>query len=744
MPEIASVAVEEANLLFDKPYSYLIPAKWEREVFPGRRVRVPFGPQNRLREAVVLGVEEREDTGKLKTVAALESEDNSFDGEMLGLALWLRRRSYCPLYEVFRAMMPAAVASKDKTVRFVKLSGDVPGNGGEKRPRLGEKTKKALELLESGPRSAREIEYLTGVSGDSLRNLAKKGVVVFFEEAPQPKSSEEKEPPRAEIPDLPLAPKQEEIFASLREKAFSGKASAALLYGVTGSGKTHIYIRLITEVLRAGKRALLLVPEIALTPQMIERFYAVFGDRVATLHSALSDGERKREWMRIRQGEADVVIGTRSAVFAPIPADKLGLIIIDEEHESSYKSESSPRYHARDVAKYRAAKAGILLLLGSATPSLESEYLAQKGEYALYELEERYNNRSLAEVTVVDRKDDLRGGNVNAVGSFLAEEIRKNKERGEQTILFLNRRGRNRRLICTDCGSSVECPHCSSPMSYHATSRKLHCHICGYSASPPLACPSCGESHLMLDKAGTQKIEEEIEELCPGVSYLRMDADSTGTRFAHSAILQKFREEKIDVLIGTQMITKGLDFPNVTLVGVLDADMSLYSPDFRAAERTFSLLTQVVGRSGRGEKKGRAVIQTYSPKNAVLLAAERQDYKGFYESEIAMRRALFLPPFSSILQFLLSGEDEGRTDRAAHRFARRIRETLGKEQTVILGPAPAVVYKANNRFRWTITVRSGDLRPLRRTVEGLQSEFLKERENRDVLLTVDENPCDMP
>ena len=618
--------------------------------------------------------------------------------------------------------------------------GSTPEKAGN---RWGEKTRKALALLEEGPRSVRETEYLTGVSAVSLKTLAKRGLVTIYEEVP--KTEDGKVPHRrAEIPEIPLTPNQEEIYHSLREKAFRGEGSFALLYGVTGSGKTHIYIKLIADVIRSGKSALLLVPEIALTPQMIERFYAVFGDRVATLHSALSDGERRREWLRIRHGEADVVIGTRSAVFAPVPEGSLGIIIIDEEHESSYKSESSPRYHARDVAKYRASKAGILLLLGSATPSMESEYLARSGEYAYYELAERYQNRSLAEVTIVDRKEDLRRGNENAVGSFLAGEIRKTKERGEQTILFLNRRGRNRRLFCTDCGASVECPHCSSPMSYHSTSRRLHCHICGYTAAPPGTCPACGGSHLMLDRAGTQKIEEEIEALIPGATYLRMDADTTGSRYAHTEILSKFRDEKIDVLIGTQMITKGLDFPNVTLVGVLDADMSLYSPDFHAAERTFSLLTQVVGRSGRGEKKGRAVIQTYSPQNAVLLAAEKQDYRSFYESEIALRKALFLPPFSSILLFLLSGEDEESAQRASERFARRLRGACREADAEILGPAPAVVYKANNRYRWTITVRTADLRPLRRIAEGLQSEFLKQKENKDILLIVDENPCDVP
>ena len=743
MPEIASVSVEEANLLFDKPYSYLIPPELASEVKPGRRVMVPFGRGNRLREGVVLGVggEAGVDRDKLKPIAMLGSEEVSFDGSMLKLALWLRRRTYCPLYEVFRAMIPAAVSGKDKTVRFVKLAdAGAPLRAGN---RLGEKARKALALLEEGPRSVRETEYLTGVSEPTVRRLARKGILTLYEEVPK---GEERKPEkrRAAVPGIPLAPKQEEIYRSLREKAFQGEGSFALLYGVTGSGKTHIYIKLIADVIGSGKSALLLVPEIALTPQMIERFYAVFGDRVATLHSALSDGERRREWLRIRRGEADVVIGTRSAVFAPIPEESLGIIIIDEEHESSYKSESSPRYHARDVAKYRASKAGVLLLLGSATPSMESEYLARTGEYALYELTERYQNRSLAEVTIVDRKEDLRRGNENAVGSFLAEEIRKTRSRGEQTILFLNRRGRNRRLICTDCGASVECPHCSSPMSYHATSRRLHCHICGHTCPPPGACPACGGSHLMLDKAGTQKIEEEIEVLIPGASYLRMDADTTGSRYAHTEILTKFRDEKIDVLIGTQMITKGLDFPNVTLVGVLDADMSLYSPDFHAAERTFSLLTQVVGRSGRGEKKGRAVIQTYSPQNAVLLAAERQDYKSFYDSEIALRRALFLPPFSSILLFLLSGEDEEKAERAAQRFARRLRGALREENAEILGPAPAIVYKANNRFRWTLTVRTADLRPLRRIAEGLQSEFLMQKENRDILLTVDENPCDVP
>ncbi len=739
MHKTASLAVAAANLCFDKPYSYLMSPEIERSARVGMRVKVPFGKANRPTEGIIIGFSEVEDARGYKYIKELENEESAVDEEMLRLAFWLRKRCYCPLYDVLRAMVPAAVTKGEKPLIYASLVKSEEETEAllEANHRFGEKKKAAVRLLYTGKKTAREVEYLTGAKSADLKALEKAGYLVLSEERPIREGvSIERKP----IPEENLSPSQEEVYRELHSMAFSGRSCFALLHGITGSGKTHVYIRLITDVLKAGKSALLLVPEIALTPQMIERFYKVFGERIACLHSGLSDGERRREWLRVKYKEADVVIGTRSAIFAPIKNEDLGIIIIDEEHEYSYKSESSPRYHARDAAKFRSTMANVLLLLGSATPSIESEYLASTGAMRKFELRERYHNASLAACEIIDRKEDLRNGNDNAIGSVLAAYLRENKEKGEQSILFINRRGRNRRLICTDCGESVECPNCSSAMSYHAAGRRLVCHICGHMESPPDKCPHCGGVHLMLDKAGTQKIEEEIASLVPGATCIRMDADTTGSGHGHAAILERFREEKIDVLVGTQMITKGLDFPNVTLVGVLDADMSLYANDFRAGERTFSLLTQVVGRAGRGEKKGRAVIQTYSPTNSVLLAAAAQDYDAFYAEEIRLREALTLPPFENILSFQISGMNEEQTARGAEAFSKLVASRVIGKEDHLLGPVPSAIYKANNRFRWSLTVKSENLAPLRDKAEAAICAFLTESANKDLILTADENP----
>ncbi|MBQ2749514.1 MAG: primosomal protein N' [Clostridia bacterium] len=738
MRKTALCAVAAANILFDKPYSYFMTPEVEQKAAVGMRVKVPFGHGNRKTEGVIIGFSTASADEPYKFVTSIEGEASAIHPDLLKLAMWLRKRCYCPLYDVLRSMVPSAVSVEEKPTIFVSLA--VGKNEAkdklEKDKRLGEKSRNAVEILMSGRKTQQDLLYLSGISLASLRTLEKKGYVILSsEDSYQP--TQKREPT-----ETALTPAQNEVYTSLRDMMGTGKASCALLHGITGSGKTHIYIKLISDTIRNGKAALLLVPEIALTPQLIQRFYAIFGERVACLHSALTDTDRRREWNRVRRGDADVVVGTRSAVFAPIPNDKLGLIILDEEHEYSYKSENSPRYHAREVAKYRSAKAGILLLLGSATPSVESQYLAETGVIRKFELTERYGNASLAQVEIVDRKEDLRMGNDRAIGSTLANYMAEAIHRKEQCILFINRRGRNRRLLCMECGETVNCEHCTSAMSYHSNTKRLVCHICGYTREVPLICPSCHSSHLMMDKAGTQKIEEEIEELLPGATYIRMDADSTASRMGHTKILEEFRENEIDVLVGTQMITKGLDFENVTLVGVLDADMALYAADFRAAERTFSLLTQVVGRAGRGSKKGKAVIQTFSPQNQVLLAAANQDYEAFYREEIALRETLQLPPFTQVLYFQISGLAEEQVMRSARSFAEQIKFCLdvGDE---LLGPVPSVVYKANNRFRWSLTVKTNHLNQLRDRVEGAMCAFYKEKNNKGVSLIADENPYDV-
>ena len=511
---------------------------------------------------------------------------------------------------------------------------------------------------------------------------------------------------------------------------------------MTGSGKTQIYLRLIQAALDRGEGAIVLVPEIALTPQLLRIFTAHFGDEIALLHSSLRAGERYDEWKRVRDGKARVVIGTRSAVFAPV--QNLGLIVLDEEQEGSYKSENVPRYHAREVAKFRCKQHGALLLLGSATPSVESMYLAQTGVYHLFTLPRRYNQQALPEVVIADLRQELKEGNGELLSAPLCAAIQENLDRGEQTILFLNRRGESRMLSCGECGEVPQCPRCSVYLTYHSANGRLMCHYCGHSEPAPRTCPSCGGT-LHTVGAGTQRLEHALEERFPGVPVLRMDADAVSATHTHEALFDRFQKEKIPILVGTQMVAKGLDFENVTLVGVISADASLYVDDYRAAERTFSLLTQVVGRAGRGSKTGRAIIQTYTPENDVILAAKRQDYDSFYRQEIALRELRGCPPFRDLFVLTASGAEEG----AVLRTCMRLRQTLeswlsrpGSPPVLLLGPAPAAVAKVNNRYRYRLTMSVKNDKTLRTLVGELLRCAMSDSYNRGVSVSADINPLD--
>jgi len=535
-----------------------------------------------------------------------------------------------------------------------------------------------------------------------------------------------------------LNEEQQRAFEGLSALAGSGEASGALLYGVTGSGKTQVYIRLIHEVLNAGRKALVLVPEIILTPQLLRIFTSHFGKKIAVLHSSLRAGERYDEWKRARNGEASVVIGTRSAVFAPL--DNIGLIILDEEQETSYKSENVPRYHARDVAKYRCVQHKALLVLGSATPSVETMYRAEQGGLHLFSLKQRYNRRSLPQVILADMKEELRQGNDTSISSVLREELRLNLERGEQSILFLNRRGASRMVSCGECGEVPECPRCSVKLTYHSANGRLMCHHCGHTQTLPPCCPSCG-GILNFIGVGTQRVQEELETLFPSVEVLRMDTDTVSAAHPHEELLDRFRTKKIPILVGTQMVAKGLDFENVTLVGVVAPDLSLYVDDFRAAERTFSLLTQVVGRAGRGERQGRAVVQTYTPDNDVIRFAARQDYGRFYETEIQLRQLRQHPPFADVIIVTASGLDEG----AVLRCCVRLRHALDAELSRIgrwrtLGPAPASVAKVNNRYRYRLTLTGKNSREARLLIAHLLRAAQQDKENRGVSVYADLDP----
>lgn len=601
-------------------------------------------------------------------------------------------------------------------------------------------------LGEQDGREEDELLNAAAASRTQLKALAGRGMIV-----------EEKVDVWQNLPAAPtrdpadnrLSPAQQAAFDRLAALYRSGEPQAALLYGVTGSGKTRVMLAMIDEVLRGGRQVILLLPEIALTPQSVAIFCAYYGARVAVMHSGLSGGERFETYRRIRAGEADLVIGTRSAVFAPLP--NLGMIILDEEQEHTYKSDHDPKYHARDIARYRCAEHKAMLLLASATPSLESYRKAKEGVYTLIPLTERYGGAVLPTVTVADMREEARGGNTGPIGQALDEALSATLVAGEQAILFLNRRGYHTSLSCRSCGGAITCPNCSVSMTYHKHERHpkggyLVCHWCGTRMDVPETCPSCGSEHLSFMGYGTQQLEEALSRRYPGARVLRMDTDTTSTKLAYDHILGQFRAGEADILLGTQMVTKGHDFPNVTLVGVLLADMSLYVDDFRAAERTFSLLTQVIGRAGRAEKRGRAVIQTNNPDNEVIRLACAQDYPSFYAREEALRRALVFPPFCDVVLLTLTSADEHALMLATDLLRRGLPKIAERQFSdvayVAFGPFEAPVYRVEGRYRMRMVLKCKLNRRSRAFFGELYERFTAKAPAKTVL-TVDYNPTNL-
>ncbi len=630
--------------------------------------------------------------------------------------------------------------SNDKTERMLTLALEP-----EEAMRRTKKGRSAVRadviscLADGSAMSWKDLHYMTGASDAVLRTMVKNGLLQLSKE------KRERTPDYTDIPPAPpvvLSGAQQNVYDELAALAQRGAAAAALLHGVTGSGKTQIYIQLIADAVARGQSAILLVPEIGLTPQMIRTFVGHFGGQVAVLHSALSIGERYDSWNKIREGRAKVVIGTRSAIFAPV--QNLGVLILDEEQDSAYKSEMPPRYHARDLAKYRAVQAKAFLVLGSATPSIESYYGAQQGKYPVFALSERYQGTPLPHVVVSDMRGVLRQGISGSIGPILHEELASNLKNKQQSILFLNRRGNSRTLTCVMCGWMPECPSCSTMLTYHSVNGRAMCHYCGYSIKVTGSCPECGSQHLQAEIPGTQKVEEELQEKFPQARILRMDADTMGARGAYEKLLDTFGNGKADILLGTQMVTKGLDFERVTLVGVLDADQGLYAQDYRARERTFSLITQVVGRAGRRFAKGRAVIQTLQPSHPVILAAARQDYAAFYEMEIATRGALRHPPLEQILVLTASGELEQQVLSALVRLKKRMEGLMEGQfadfQYPILGPAPASVVRVSGRYRYHLMMRCPEGKRRRALISGILREFARDKQNKGIALFADQNP----
>ena len=618
-------------------------------------------------------------------------------------------------------------------------------SGAHKTKLRSEKQKAILALLleKGGETSAYELTHSLSVGGQQFKALIEKGLITLEQRRVWREGFESSAEDKTEVE---LNEEQAAAFDTVKAHLIEGKASAILLHGVTGSGKTSVIIRAIDEALERGKGVIMLLPEIALTPQTLKIFSSRYGKRIALVHSGLSAGERYDSFMKIRSGEADLVVGTRSAIFSPVK--NLGLVIIDEEHETTYKSETSPKYHARDIARWRCVHNDATLLLASATPSIESYTKAMEGKYTLLKLRNRFGGAELPDVKIYDMRNELRLGNQSPIGFLLKEELKNVTERGDQAILFLNRRGYNTSVSCKSCGEMITCPHCSISLNYHTRRGSyengfLFCHWCGYKTAMPQKCPSCSSEHLARIGFGTQKIEQEMGELLPDKRVLRMDADSTSQKNSLDSLLTEFKEHKADVLLGTQMVTKGHDFPDVTLVGVLLADMSLYMDDYHANERTFSMLTQVIGRAGRSKKKGMAIIQTNNPDNDTIRLACKQDYEAFYASEIRLRKLLVFPPYCDIALLTLTCSDEKQVLVGAKVLRQEIDKLaaidFGDVQMIIYGPFESPVYKVEGKYRMRLVIKCRLNRRSRELFSKLLVDFGRNSKGKTAL-SIDFNP----
>ncbi len=689
----------------------------------------------------------RQPEGKL-LLERLRDCGGSTDGETLGQGMdadaFEKAVSYLLRKKWIVAQRDFSRKASDKTEKIATLA--VPAEEAmeyaQTRPKSAALQRSVLELLCSvGSAAVKEICYFTGAKPATVKRLAELGYLELTEK--EMLRCRQIKPAQLDGP-LVLNTQQQAVFAGLRDQMTQTQPGVALLHGVTGSGKTAVYIKLIQACLEQGKQAMLLVPEIALTPQLLGLLAAYFGENVAVLHSSLAVGERYDQWKRARSGQAKVVVGTRSAIFAPCQTP--GLIILDEEQEHSYQSENAPRYNAKEVALWRGFKESCLVLLGSATPSIETMYQAKSGAYRLYSLPERFNGKALPKVEIIDMGQELRLGNDLALSYDLQNAIRDTADAGKQAILFLNRRGNSRALVCVDCGEAPECDRCSNRLTYHSANGRLMCHYCGHSQPAPDRCPQCGGPMKQVG-TGTQKVQQQLQSVFSDLTVDRMDADTVSAANPHEKILEHFQNQRVNVLIGTQMVAKGLNLPNVTLVGVLDADLSLYTDNYRAAETTFNMLTQVVGRAGRGDTPGRAMIQTLVPRHKVITLAAQQDYKGFYDLEIQLRRVQELPPFGDLATVIFTGQDEGRVLRGAVKFRDSLHacmasEQYEKEKCTALGPAPCAVAKINYNFRYRLSLRCRMTRPLRLLLAHLLRQFSQDRENRGVCAYIDVNGFD--
>ena len=763
---------------------------------------------NVRRQGVILSVDLIEDTEKLKEIHSVLDDTPPLSDEMVKLIPWLKERTFCTLYDAARTILPVGGSIEvevqyglsseyvqgddlppdmtricallkdnplprgkilselelpedsslpeqmllknilvrmdrarqrvgDASLKMARLTEEYLN--GEREVRLSPKQQDIVTLLrDAGFAAVKEICYFTGLTAGVLQTLAKYRVVELYDQPVYRNPYKDLEEP--EPHEITHSTVQQTAYETLADKLDSGKT--ALLYGITGSGKTSVFLSLADKVLESGRQVIVMVPEIALTPQTLAIFHKRYGSKVAVFHSALSMGQRFDEWKRVRDGKAQIVVGTRSAVFAP--CTDIGLIVMDEEQEHTYKSENSPRYHARDVAAFRAGYHKCLLLLCSATPSVGTYMRAKSGVYTLCTLPSRYGSALLPEVVTVDMQEELRGGNPGIISNQLYELLDQNLRDGMQSILLLNRRGHNTFISCRACGHVMTCENCSISLTYHSANGRMMCHYCGQSQPYSPACPSCGEQNIKLSGIGTQRVEDELRRILPSARILRLDADNVATRSHFDAALSGFAEGRFDIMLGTQMVAKGLDFPKVTLVGVLAAERALYSDDFRSYERAFSLITQVVGRSGRSADAGRAVIQTAECDNQIIEMARDQDYERFFETEILTRKLMTYPPYCDICQISFSGVDRAKTEAAAHVFLESTKAKIADEYADIkltaLGPTVASVPKISNKYRYRLLLKFRANRHSRAFLAGIYTEFLQNREHKDITAGIDINP----
>ncbi len=804
MRRIAKVVIDGATSQFDRQYSYLLPENLSDKCQAGMRVLVPFGRSNHKKQGFVMKIEETLNCEGLKSVISIFDSSPILNDEMIKLCEWMRNQTFCTYFDAIHSIIPAGIGMKfvetlsankdfdidtlsetekavyiyvlnkgtvksDTLLKSLNLTDDLLINSLVKKgslirendavQKIGDATMKMAHLKVSsdelagysitakqslvtdylsgaGDTSVKELMYYTGVSVSVIETLCKNQVISLYEKEVfrLPHSFSE----NGERSDITLTESQQKAYEELKENLNKEGGACSLLYGVTGSGKTQVFLKLVDTVIDSGKGVIIMVPEISLTPQTLSLFGKRYGNKVAVFHSAMSQGQRMDEWKRVKNGLAVVSIGTRSAVFAPIK--NLGLIVMDEEQEHTYKSESSPRFHARNIAKFRVNFHNSLLLLASATPSMESYYNALNGKYSLHKLTDRFGKSQLPDVSTVDMKSEIFSGNSGCISRRLADEIDTVLSSKKQAILLLNRRGYNTYISCPVCSYVASCPNCSISLTYHSANKRMMCHYCGYSEPVSKKCPECSSEHLRFYGMGTQKVEDELNLLFPQAKVLRLDADSTMSRDSFSAYLSRFANGEYDIMLGTQMVAKGLDFPNVTLVGVIGADQAMFSEDYRSFERTFSLLTQVVGRAGRGDYEGKAIIQTISPDSNIIHLAVRQDYDAFYNDEILTRKMMVYPPFCDIAVLSVFSTVRETAIDTVNKIFENIKELLDNEfkdvKLHILGPSAAAVPKINLRYRFRMIIKCRFNARFREMIKKAMSVKRK----GDVSVNIDVNP----